>query len=150
MEKEKLEGIHKTLEGALEDCKAPGCVGVLFKADEDEIRMLLDGLSRLEPCQTEGVKKVDDTESRSPFHATVEGMLSADYREGFKAEYQQTKIRYEELKALNNRIEAEKISKKTGLPPYECPDTILRAQQAAMGEYLHILEVRAEIENIKL
>lgn len=93
---------------------------------------------------------LDSTENRSPFHATVEGMLSADYRERFKAEYQQTKIRYEKLKAFNNRIEAAKISKKTGMPAHDCPDTILRAQQAAMGEYLHILEVRAEIENIKL
>ena len=146
--REKLK--KKTLK-MLETAKDMADGGVVTCClDEEEISMLIDAVSRLMPCQTEGVKKVDDTESRSPFHATVEGMLSADYREGFKAEYQQTKIRYEELKALNNRIEAEKITKKTGLPAHDCPDTILRAQQAAMGEYLHILEVRAEIENIKL
>jgi hypothetical protein len=35
-------------------------------------------------------------------------------------------------------------------PVHDCPDHLLREQQAAMGEYLHILEVRAVIEGIEL
>lgn len=37
---------------------------------------------------------------------TIEMMTSEDYKERFKAEYYQTKIRYEKLKKFNTRIEA--------------------------------------------
>jgi hypothetical protein len=36
------------------------------------------------------------------------------------------------------------------IPKHDCPSELLREQQRAMGEYLHILEVRAEIEGIEL
>ena len=35
-------------------------------------------------------------------------------------------------------------------PKHDCPETLLREQQNIMGQYLHILEVRAEIEGIEL
>lgn len=93
-------------------------------------------------------------EYHSPLKETVDGMLSADYKERFKAEYQQTKIRYEKLKAFNNRIEAARMTdglKHTvEMPKHDCPDYLLIDQQRAMGEYLHILEVRAVIEGIEL
>ena len=82
---------------------------------------------------------------------TVEKMTSADYRERFVAEYQQLKIRYEKLKAYCNKIEAaQRIGDAEKEPPHDCPLTLLKKQQRAMGNYLHILEVRAEIENITL
>ena len=37
---------------------------------------------------------------------TVNLMESSDYKDRFVAEYVQTKIRYEKLKAFNNKIEA--------------------------------------------
>ena len=37
---------------------------------------------------------------------TVKGMMSDDYKERMAAEYHQTKIRYEKLKKLNTRMEA--------------------------------------------
>ena len=80
---------------------------------------------------------------------TVPQMISEDYKERFKAEYRQTKIRYERLKAFNNRIEAAKLTDKE-TPEHDCPDKLLKQQQKLMGEYLHILEVRAVIENIEL
>lgn len=96
-----------------------------------------------------------DTEHRSPYQATVSGMLSPDYKERFKAEYQQTKIRYEKLKAFNNRIDAAHSTAFKGalgveMPKHNCPDELLREQQSIMGQYLHILEVRAVIEGIEL
>lgn len=96
-----------------------------------------------------------DTEHRSPYQATVSGMLSPDYKERFKAEYQQTKIRYEKLKAFNNRINAAHSTAFKGalgveMPKHNCPDELLREQQSIMGQYLHILEVRAVIEGIEL
>lgn len=86
---------------------------------------------------------------------TVEMMLSEDYKERFKAEYYQTKERYERLKNFNNKIEAYELldfDKKIFVkePEHDCPSRILREQQKRMGEYLHILEIRAVIEKIEL
>lgn len=87
---------------------------------------------------------------------TVEMMKSADYKERFKAEYYQTKCRYEKLKAFNNRIEAAhrtecfNVPKQVEMPEHDCPYDLLHEQQRAMGDYLHVLEVRAVIEGIEL
>lgn len=107
---------------------------------------------------------------------TVNMMLSEDYKERFVAEYRQTKIRYERLKRFNTKIEAARRQRSgnpmdwTGMvsqilgaksvtendnkwvtePKHDCPEELLREQQRVMGEYLHILEVRAVIEGIEL
>lgn len=86
---------------------------------------------------------------------TVAMMNSDDYKERFKAEYYQTKARYEKLKKFNNKIEAYGVlpylSKHTwDEPKHDCPAELLRSQQKVMRDYLHILEVRAEIEKIEL
>lgn len=90
---------------------------------------------------------------------TIEMMQSEDYKKRFKAEYLQTKIRYEKLKKLNTQIEAaeqarfcppNREGKTMAVPIYNCPAEMLRHQQHLMGEYLHLLEVRAEIEGIVL
>lgn len=82
-------------------------------------------------------------------------MISYDYKIRFKAEYLQTKIRYEKLKAFNNKIEAARrteytLDKRVEAPAHDCPQDLLLDQQRAMGEYLHILEVRAVIEGVEL
>lgn len=81
---------------------------------------------------------------------TIQGMTSDDYKQRFIAEYEQTKIRYEKLKELNTKIEAHKRSPYTIEPKHDCPYDVLREQQAAMGQYLHTLELRAVLENIEL
>lgn len=81
---------------------------------------------------------------------TVNDMMSDNYKNRFAAEYWQTKIRYERLKALNTKIEAHRRSPYTIEPKHDCPYDVLREQQAAMGQYLHILELRAVLENIEL
>ena len=88
---------------------------------------------------------------------TVSMMNSPDYKERFKAEYWQTKIRYEKLKVFNTKIEASRhmqfdsIGKyKCPMPEHDCPDDLLLEQQNLMGRYLHILEVRAVIEGVEL
>ena len=80
---------------------------------------------------------------------TVNGMLSSDYKERFIAEYQQIKIRYEKLKKFCNKIEAVGMIGEEG-PKHDSPLALLRHQQHYMGEYLNILELRAEIEGIEL
>ena len=87
---------------------------------------------------------------------TAPMMGSADYKERFQAEYYQTKIRYEKLKEFNTRIEAARRTQYYGqaavvdMPKHDCPDDLLQEQQTAMGNYLHILEVRAQIEGVAL
>lgn len=81
---------------------------------------------------------------------TADMMNSKDYKERFKAEYLQTKIRYEKLKNFNTEIEAAGMSEAVKMPKHDCPDDLLRTQQRIMGEYLHILELRAAIEGVEL
>ena len=87
---------------------------------------------------------------------TTKLMTSTDYRERFVAEYWQTKIRYEKLKAFNTKIEAaqrirfSEVENKLKEPIHDCPADILVEQQHILGEYLHILEIRAVIEGIDL
>lgn len=84
---------------------------------------------------------------------TVLLMNSADYKDRFIAEYQQTKIRYEKLKKFCNKIDIAENNYSEhsfDLPKHDCSLTLLRQQQAAMGRYLGILEQRALIEDIDL
>lgn len=76
-------------------------------------------------------------------------MTSEDYKNRFVAEYAQTKIRYEKLKNFCNRIEAAKLA-GTEEPKHDCSLELLRSQQRIMGEYLHIMEIRAVIEEVEL
>lgn len=76
---------------------------------------------------------------------TIEMMNSADYKERFKAEYFQTKIRYDKLHTMVTKHEAGTLN----FTPV-CPISLLKEQKAAMGHYLHALEVRAEMEGIDL
>ena len=83
---------------------------------------------------------------------TVDLMYSDDYQERFKAEYWQTKIRYEKLKAANTKQEI--LCRMNPFPTEKNEDVVRRelmnAQQHCMGEYLHLLELRAELDGIKL
>lgn len=81
----------------------------------------------------------------SPLEDTVEGMLHPDYKERFKAEYQQTKIRYNKLHNMLVKADAHTLDFEP-----TCPLDLLREQKANMGKYLYCLEVRAEIEGIRL
>ena len=76
---------------------------------------------------------------------TNEMMNSPDYKERFKAEYWQTKIRYDKLHKMCIKYEAGTLD----FTP-NCELALLKEQKAAMGNYLRCLEVRAEIEGINL
>ena len=68
---------------------------------------------------------------------TIQGMTSADYKDRFKAEYQQVKIRYDKL---------------AGTLPFtpNCSLDLLKEQKKHMGNYIRCLKIRAEIEGITL
>lgn len=76
---------------------------------------------------------------------TIELMNSEDYKERFKAEYYQTKIRYDKLHKTLIKYEAGTL----GFEP-SCNLSLLTQQANFMGNYLRILEIRAEIEKIDL
>lgn len=85
-----------------------------------------------------------------------------DWKRRLVEEYNQLKERYDKLRAFNNKREVEgfleDIKEPYTLTPEEklearkeCHRTeLLRVQQKTMGEYLHLLELRAELEGIDL
>lgn len=76
---------------------------------------------------------------------TIEMMQSVDYKDRFKAEYHQTKIRYNKLHKMIVKAEAGALEFTPA-----CPLALLKDQKANMGKYLYCLEVRAIMENIDL
>lgn len=76
---------------------------------------------------------------------TIDLMNSEDYRERFKAEYYQTKIRYDKLHKMIIKMEAGTCNFEPS-----CSLEIFKEQAKFMGMYLHVLEVRAQIEKIEL
>lgn len=76
---------------------------------------------------------------------TVTLMNSSDYKERFKAEYLQTKIRYDKLHKMCIKYEANTLNFEP-----KCSLELLKEQKSYMENYLRTLEVRAEIEQIDL
>ena len=70
---------------------------------------------------------------------------SFDYKDRFIGEYFETLIRYESLHKMIVKAEAGTLN----FTP-SCPIDLLHEQKRHMGEYLHSLEVRAQIEDIDL
>lgn len=72
-------------------------------------------------------------------------MTSADFRARFKAEYWQTKDRYEKLSAMIAKYEAGKLDFEP-----QCPISILKEQRSLMLELIYTLQRRAAIEGVEL
>lgn len=68
-----------------------------------------------------------------------------DYKERMKKEYWQLKDRYNKLHQMLVKYEAGTLD----FTP-TCSLELLKEQKAAMGNYLRCLEIRAEIEGVKL
>lgn len=101
----------------------------------------------MDPVVKEEIKKGEENyyENVKTLKDTIDLMLSDDYLDRFVAEYVQTKIRYEKLHTMLNKWDA-------GTLEFEpvCPKVKLLNQQSAMGNYLNQLEIRAEIEGVRL
>lgn len=76
---------------------------------------------------------------------TVEMMNSADYKERFKAEYQQVVIRYKKLAAMLEKWDRGKLD----FTP-TCPRSTYNMQVRAMTDYIAVLEARAVMEGVEL
>lgn len=76
---------------------------------------------------------------------TVALMNSADYKERFKAEYQQVVIRYRKLKAMLDKWDNGELNFNP-----TCPRSTYNMQIKAMTDYIAVLEARAVMERIVL
>ena len=76
---------------------------------------------------------------------TISMMTSEDYKERFKGEYLQLKIRIEKLSTMLEKYKAETLN-FTPSTSYE----LLFEQLIYMKNYLQVLKQRAEIENIDI
>lgn len=76
---------------------------------------------------------------------TVEMMNSADYKERFKAEYQQVVIRYRKLSAMLEKWDKGELN----FTP-TCPRSTYNMQVRAMTDYIAVLEARAVMEGVDL
>ena len=76
---------------------------------------------------------------------TISMMISADYKERFRAEYLQLKIR---MTGLSNMLKKYKEGTLTFKP--SCSYDLLNEQLKTMALYASYLESRAIIENIEL
>lgn len=76
---------------------------------------------------------------------TVEMMNSDDYKERFKAEYNQVVIRYKKLAAMLTKWDKGELE----FTP-TCPRSTYNMQIKAMTDYIAVLEARAVMENVML
>ncbi len=73
------------------------------------------------------------------------------WQDSLKEEYAQLKEKYEKLKAYNNSVEIKRnLESYTETVTDDYYHKLMRDQQHTMGEYLHLLELRAELKGIKL
>lgn len=76
---------------------------------------------------------------------TIDMMMSSDYKERFKAEYYQLKIRYIKLQDMVNKYDNGTLDFKPN-----CSIKRLKYQLIAMSDYLNIMQDRAIWEDIDL
>ena len=76
---------------------------------------------------------------------TIDGMLNDDYKERFKAEYRQLRIRLGKLSKMLRKYD-EGVLEFTP----SCPIGLLKRQYETMYRYAELLEIRALIEHIDL
>lgn len=102
----------------------------------DENKCVLSLINESEQAEEHKANQLEDT---------VALMNSTDYKERFKAEYLQTKIRYDKLHKMLVKYKAGTLN----FTP-SCDFELLSEQALNMGKYLNCLEIRAEIEGIEL
>ena len=155
--------LHNTLESMMSDAEDHGKKIIQPRLGAEDVKAINYALDLASACNEQCAvteKKTAPPFMQKEFIETAERMASPDYKERFKAEYLQVKIRYERLKRFTTRIEAAARARESkdiyGVdlnvvePKHTCPGYLLQEQQRLMGEYLHILEVRAVLEGIDL
>ena len=145
MNKNSINNLEKTPASKAFKCPAKN---ITADALSEMPKEFFDNLKGADNIDTDA--NDDYVEAITDLSDTASLMSSSNYKKRFIAEYFQTKIRYEKLKAFCNKIEVAYLKTDLEAPYHDCPYELLRDQQRAMGEYLHILELRAIIEKIDL
>jgi hypothetical protein len=76
---------------------------------------------------------------------TIELMNSSDYKDRFRAEYQQNVIRLTKLNAMLEKWDRGELN----FAP-TCPRSTYNMQAKAMADYIAVLEARAVMEGVEL
>lgn len=123
--------------------------GVLPIKQRTKIKELCDYANALEGMVDEYNKLNDDAiDATEYFSKIVLGIWNndnEDYKVRFVKEYKELKEKYGKLHKMIVKAEAGTLDFEP-----DCPLDLLKQQAKYMGEYLHILEIRAEIERINI
>ena len=76
---------------------------------------------------------------------TAAMMQSEDYKERFRAEYDQTVIRFDKLNQMLKKWDRDQLAFEP-----TCPRSTYNMQLKAMADYIAVLEARAVMEKIDL
>ena len=130
------------------ECNNEGwCVMLETNRYEDKINGcgILDDPTNFVDRVIRGEQEEVDEELDVELYQTAELMNSVDYKDRFKAEYLQLKIRMNGLKTMLDKY-------KAGILPFKpsCSYDLLNGQYKAMILYASYLEERAKIENIDI
>lgn len=124
--------------------------GALSIDQRAKIKELCDYANALEGMVDEYNKLNDDAIDATKYFSKI--VLGIDWNndnEDYKArlvkEYKELKERYGKLHKMIVKAEAGTLDFEP-----DCPLDLLKQQAKAMGEYLHILEIRAEIEEVNI
>lgn len=96
-----------------------------------------------DPTAERAIANVMRRQRKMELEQTITLMMSPYYKDRFKAEYYQLKIRYGKLRAIIDDWDDLKFEPK-------CDKETLITQLDSMKAYLSILELRARIEGIEL
>ena len=130
-----------TIDGAIECAELMSRKMVLFDFDNDEDRCEFGMIcaDALHLMKTLGEKTKLESEQNEP------DPDANTWQERMQKEYRELKERYKKLHRMVTKYEAGTLD----FTP-NCSLELLRQQKRHMGEYLHDLEVRAEIEGVNL
>ena len=142
MRKSIIKEIREYIAGPLFGDIKYGKWGALTVEQRLKIKELCDYASDLE-TMVDGA--IDASIYDVKFVLGIQEDDNEDYKVRFVKEYKELKERYGKLHKMIVKAEAGTLDFEP-----DCPLDLLKQQAKAMGEYLHILEIRAEIEKVNI
>lgn len=142
MKKSIIKEIREYIAGPMFGDIKYGKWGILTVEQRLKIKELCDYASDLETMVDSAINA---SIYNTKFTLEIQEDDNEDYKVRFVKEYKELKERYGKLHKMIVKAEAGTLDFEP-----DCPLDLLKQQAKAMGEYLHILEIRAEIERIDI
>ena len=142
MRKSIIKEIREYIAGPMFGDIKYGKWGALTVEQRLKIKELCDYASDLE-YMVDGA--IDASIYNAKFVLGIQEDDNEDYKVRFVKEYKELKERYGKLHKMIVKAEAGTLDFEP-----DCPLDLLKQQAKAMGEYLQILEIRAEIEKVNI